>query len=90
MSQTFLVHFMLNTLPTQYGLFKIFYNTYKDKGSINELMAMCVQQDGQLPMETRQSEFMTNQGKKTNQAKKRSKRNIPHEIDIKREAKCLC
>ncbi|RVX10206.1 Retrovirus-related Pol polyprotein from transposon TNT 1-94 [Vitis vinifera] len=43
MSESFLVHFILNTLPPQYGPFKISYNTHKDKWSINELMIMCVQ-----------------------------------------------
>ena len=28
---SFLVHFILNTLPPQYGSFKISYNTHKDK-----------------------------------------------------------
>ncbi|KAL3630438.1 hypothetical protein CASFOL_023422 [Castilleja foliolosa] len=31
MSETFLVHFILCTLPSQYGPFKISYNTHKDK-----------------------------------------------------------
>ena len=43
MSKSFLVHFILNTLPPQYGPFKISYNTHKDKWSINELMTTCVQ-----------------------------------------------
>ena len=30
-SDTFLVHFILNSPPTEYGPFKIFYNTYKKK-----------------------------------------------------------
>ena len=42
MPESFLVHFILNTLPHQYGPFKISYNTHKDKWSINELMTMCV------------------------------------------------
>ncbi|KAL6322946.1 hypothetical protein AAG906_022784 [Vitis piasezkii] len=42
MSESFLVHFIFNTLPPQYGPFKISYNTHKDKWSINELMTMCV------------------------------------------------
>ncbi|RVW97572.1 Retrovirus-related Pol polyprotein from transposon TNT 1-94 [Vitis vinifera] len=46
MSESFLVHFILNTLPPQYGPFKISYNTHKDKWSINELMTMCVQEEG--------------------------------------------
>ncbi|KAL3641345.1 hypothetical protein CASFOL_016313 [Castilleja foliolosa] len=51
MSETFLVHFILCTLPSQYGPFKISYNTHKDKWSINELMTMCVQEEGRLRME---------------------------------------
>ena len=31
MSNTFLVHYILNTFPQQYSPFKIFYNTHKDK-----------------------------------------------------------
>ena len=42
MPESFLVHFILNTLLPEYGLFKISYNTRKDKWSINELMTMCV------------------------------------------------
>ncbi|RVW80543.1 hypothetical protein CK203_051254 [Vitis vinifera] len=51
MSESFLVHFILNTLLPQYGPFKISYNTHKDKRSINELMTMCVQEEGRLLME---------------------------------------
>jgi len=45
MSESFLVHFILNILPQEYGPFKISYNTHKDKWSINELMTMCVQEE---------------------------------------------
>ena len=44
MSESFLVRFILNTFPPQYGPFKISYNTHKDKWSINESMTMCVQE----------------------------------------------
>jgi hypothetical protein len=30
-SKSFLVHFILNSLPTEYSSFKIFYNTHKEK-----------------------------------------------------------
>jgi hypothetical protein len=30
-SKSFLVHFILNSLPTEYRSFKIFYNTHKEK-----------------------------------------------------------
>lgn len=51
MSESFLVHFILCTLPQQYAPFKISYNTHKDKWSINELMTMCAQEEGRLLME---------------------------------------
>ena len=34
-SVAFLVHYILSTLPAQYGPFKISYNTHKDKWYIN-------------------------------------------------------
>ena len=51
MSEYFLVHYILNTLPQQYAPFKISYNIHKDKWSINELLTMCVQEEGRLLME---------------------------------------
>ncbi|KAH0653422.1 hypothetical protein KY290_031702 [Solanum tuberosum] len=72
----------------EYGPFKISYNTHKDKWFTNELMAMCVQHEGQLLMETGESAFTTTQGKKTNHANKRSKEKAPLETDIKKESKC--
>ncbi|KAH6822123.1 hypothetical protein C2S53_014061 [Perilla frutescens var. hirtella] len=51
MSDAFLIHFILCTIPPQYAPFKISYNTHKDKWSINELMTMCVQEEGRLAME---------------------------------------
>ncbi|KAL0415523.1 UNVERIFIED_CONTAM: hypothetical protein Slati_3384200 [Sesamum latifolium] len=57
MSESFLVHYILNTLPTQYAPFKISYNTHKDKWSINELMTMCVQEERRLSMEAGESVY---------------------------------
>ena len=51
MSDSFLVHYILCTLPMQYSPFKISYNTHKDKRSINELLTMCVQEEERLIME---------------------------------------
>ena len=55
MSETFLVHYILSTLPQAYGPFKISYNTHKDKWSITELLNMCVQEEGKLIMEMREN-----------------------------------
>ncbi|XP_029130101.1 uncharacterized protein LOC114916803 [Cajanus cajan] len=51
MSDSFLVHYILCTLPHHYAPFKISYNTHKDKWSINELLTMCVQEEEMLMME---------------------------------------
>ncbi|KAL6314081.1 hypothetical protein AAG906_011816 [Vitis piasezkii] len=86
MSESFLVHFILNTLPPQYGPFKISYNTHKDKWSINELMTMCVQEEGRLLMEQGESAMLVKQrkGKKgKSQASQKGKQQIPPKSDIK-------
>ena len=51
MSESFLIHFILNSFPSEYGPFKISYNTHKEKWSINELLTMCVQEEGRLNQE---------------------------------------
>ena len=63
MSESFLVHYILNTLPPQYGPFKISYNTHKDKWSIDDLLTMCDQEEGRLVLEIEESALMVTQGK---------------------------
>ena len=46
--ESFLVQFILNSLPSQFGPFKIHYNTNKDKWDLNELTSMCVQEELRL------------------------------------------
>ncbi|KAL6334832.1 hypothetical protein AAG906_022821 [Vitis piasezkii] len=79
MSESFLVHFILNTLPPQYGPFKISYNTHKDKWSINELMTMCVQEEGRLMMEQGESAMLVTQrkGKKGKSQARHMKKKCP-------------
>ena len=43
-SEGFLVHFIMTSFPSQFGPFKINYNTQKDKWKMNELIVMCVQE----------------------------------------------
>ena len=87
MSYTFLVHSILNTLPQQYSPFKISYNTHKDKWSINELLTMCVQEEGRLMMEEGEKVNLTTFGKKRkDQAKRKGK--ILVQLGIKKESKC--
>ena len=58
MSDSLLVHYILNSLPYQYGPFKISYNTHNDKWSINELLIMCVQEEARLVTEMGESAHM--------------------------------
>ena len=37
--------------PSQYGSFKISYNIHKEKWLVNELLAMCVQEEKRLNQE---------------------------------------
>ena len=53
-SDSFLVHFILNSLPSEYEAFKISYNTHQAKWSPNELMTMCVQEEERLRGERNQ------------------------------------
>ncbi|KAL5823734.1 hypothetical protein ACOSQ4_021634 [Xanthoceras sorbifolium] len=88
-SESFLVHYILNTLPQQYGPFKISYNTHKDKWSINELMTMCVQEEGRLLMEQSDNVMLATQGKGKIQANQKGKGKITPKADIKKESKCF-
>ena len=89
MSETFLVHYILNTLPHQYGPFKISYNMHKDKWSINELMTMCIQEEGRLIMEVGEGAYTVIQGKYKLQAKEKGKHKIPPQEEIKKQSKCF-
>jgi len=44
----FLVQFILNSLPYEYSLFQINYNTMKDKWNVHELHNMVVQEETRL------------------------------------------
>ena len=72
-SETFLVHYILNTLPQQYGPFKISYNTHKEKLSINKLLTMCVQEEGGLLMKQGESAMLVTEAKYQNRGRNQSK-----------------
>ena len=84
-SDSFLMHYILNTLPHQYGPFKISYNTHKDKWSINELMTMCVQEEERLVMELGESAMLATHRKGKSQANKKGKGKVPPQVDIKKD-----
>lgn len=89
MFDSFLVHFILNTFPQQYGPFKISYKKHKNKWSINELLTMCVQEKGRLKMELGKSALMKMEGKDHNQAKNKKKGKIPPQGGIKKANRCF-
>ena len=88
-SESFLVHYILNTLPHQYGPFKISYNTHKDKWSINELMTMCVQEEERLVMQLGESPMLVTHRKGKSQANKKGKGKVPPQANIKKDSKCF-
>ncbi|GAV66306.1 UBN2_2 domain-containing protein [Cephalotus follicularis] len=47
-----LVHFIMISLLVQFGPFKINYNTQKEKWKMSELIAMCVQEEERLKVES--------------------------------------
>ena len=46
--ESFLVHLILNSLPSEYGPFQMNYNTMKDKENVHELHSMLVQEETRL------------------------------------------
>ena len=51
-SEGFLVHFIMTSLPSQFGHFKIInYNTQNDKWKMSELLGMFVQEEERLRVE---------------------------------------
>jgi hypothetical protein len=61
--ENFLVQFIINSLPPEYGPFQMNYNTMKDKWNVNELHSMLVQEETRLKnQETHYVHFVSNQG----------------------------
>ncbi|KAK6163517.1 hypothetical protein DH2020_000381 [Rehmannia glutinosa] len=59
----FLVQFILNSLPSEYGPFQMNYNTMKDKWNVNELHSMLVQEETRIKNQGAHSVHrVTNQG----------------------------
>ena len=65
-SEGFLVHLVMTSLPVEFGPFKINYNTQKEKWTMGELTAMCVQEEERLKIERKDYANLTsrNSGKR--------------------------
>jgi hypothetical protein len=46
--ETFIVQFIMNSLPAEFGQFQVNYNTIKDKWNLQEIKAMLIQEEGRL------------------------------------------
>ena len=44
----FLVQFIMNSLPPDFGQFQVNYNTIKDKWNLQAIKAMLIQEEGRL------------------------------------------
>ena len=77
LSEDILVHLVLISLPTQFSPFKISYNTQKEKWTLNELIAQCVQEEERLKQENIESVHLatTSYDKTANKKRKRSNSN---------------
>ena len=51
MDESFLVQFVLNSLPSQFAPFKIHYNTNRDQWNLNELTSKSIQEEVRLRQE---------------------------------------
>jgi len=59
----FLVQFILNSLPSEYGPFQMNYNTMKDKWNVHELHNMLVQEETRLKnLGSHSIQYVKNQG----------------------------
>ncbi|KAJ9553455.1 hypothetical protein OSB04_017500 [Centaurea solstitialis] len=103
-SEGFLVHFIMTSLPTQFGPFKINYNTQKEKWKMSELIAMCVQEEERLKIEKPDVAHLTtttpnkrkfndgakgsHKGNKSYTGPSKSQKTGPSTSGTKREAKC--
>lgn len=55
MLEPLLFHYVLHTLPPEYGPFKISYNIHKENWSMNQLLAMYVDEEQRLKLERQES-----------------------------------
>ncbi|KAK3001597.1 hypothetical protein RJ639_021603 [Escallonia herrerae] len=75
-SEGFLVHFIMTSLPAQFGPFKINYNTQKEKWKMSELISMCVQEEERLKSEQPDSAHVAITGPSKGKGKKFGKGNV--------------
>ncbi|KAL1220227.1 Retrovirus-related Pol polyprotein from transposon TNT 1-94 [Cardamine amara subsp. amara] len=70
--ESFLVQFIINSLPPEYSQFQVNYNTIKDKWNFLELKAMLVQEEARLKKMKNQVVLLTCLGKASSSSSKSS------------------
>lgn len=95
-SETFLVQFTINSLPTEFGQFQVNYNTLKEKWNIQEIKAMLVQEEGRLKkMKEHTANLTFHPGSsgssdkfEKDMKKGKGKEKVPAKGKIKKDIKC--
>ncbi|GAB2295826.1 hypothetical protein Dimus_038381 [Dionaea muscipula] len=95
-NETFLVQFIINSLPIQFGQFQVNYNTIKDKWNFQELKAMLIQEEGRLRKMKDQSihllghdDASSSKGRPGKKDKKKDKAPKGPVSNIRKEMKCF-
>ncbi|KAI9177667.1 hypothetical protein LWI28_017876 [Acer negundo] len=70
LSNDFLVHLVLISLPAQYGQFKVSYNCQKEKWTLNELISYCVQEEERLKQDRAESAHFASTSKDKGKTRK--------------------
>ena len=73
LSEDFLVHLVLISLPTQFIQFKVSYNCQKETWSLNELISHCVQEEERLKQEKIKSAHLIGISKDKEKKRKKDK-----------------
>ncbi|KAF7839432.1 Retrovirus-related Pol polyprotein from transposon TNT 1-94 [Senna tora] len=88
-TDSFLVLLILNSLPSRFGRFKITYNTHNENWPINELLSMCVQEEGMLNSEkgegSNEAHIVTNTNKQGHKGKNK-KNELAHHSERDNDA----
>lgn len=94
-SDSFLVRFIMNSLPPEFGQFQVNYNTIKDKWNLQEIKAMLIQEEGRLKkMKEHSVHFMDHNGASSNKGKPqkgKKKDKVPTKVkegQIRKDLKC--
>jgi len=74
MDDDFLVHYVLASLPHEFEAFKCNYRTTKEKWSISDLIAMCVQEEERINAERRDVVNQVGSSSKKNQGGNRGRK----------------